>query len=65
MLTRPVRVTLLWLCLLLFPLWSASAANAAGVAWVGTANYKAAPSATGDEEIVGPFDTYDFGGERQ
>ncbi|MBD9357435.1 flocculation-associated PEP-CTERM protein PepA [Methylomonas albis] len=29
--------------------------------WVGTADYKAAPGATGDEAIVGPFDTYDFG----
>jgi hypothetical protein len=29
--------------------------------WTGTANYKATSGATGDEAIVGPFDTYDFG----
>ncbi|MDT4288017.1 flocculation-associated PEP-CTERM protein PepA [Methylomonas sp. MO1] len=29
--------------------------------WAGTANYTAATGATGDEAIVGPFDTYDFG----
>ena len=34
----------------------------ASSAWVGTANYLAAPGAsTTDEAIVGPFDTYDFG----
>jgi hypothetical protein len=29
-------------------------------AWVGTADYLAAPGATGDEESIGPFDSYDF-----
>lgn len=34
----------------------------ANTAWVGTANYLAAPGAsTTDEAFVGPFDTYDFG----
>lgn len=33
----------------------------ASTPWVGTANYSAAPGATGDEASVGPFDTYDFG----
>jgi hypothetical protein len=34
----------------------------ANTPWVGTANYQAAPGATGDEGVVvGPFDTYDFG----
>lgn len=33
----------------------------ASSAWVGTANYLAAPGAFGDEASVGPFDTYDFG----
>lgn len=33
----------------------------ANTAWVGTANYLAAPGAGADEAIVGPFDTYDFG----
>ncbi len=28
--------------------------------WEGTADYTAGPGATGDEEVVGPFDTYDF-----
>lgn len=28
--------------------------------WVGTADYKVGPGATGDEDKVGPFDTYDF-----
>lgn len=28
--------------------------------WVGTADYRLGPGASGDEEIVGPFDTYDF-----
>lgn len=28
--------------------------------WVGTADYTAAPGATGDEQTVGNFDTYDF-----
>lgn len=35
-------------------------AGAATVPWVGTADYKQAPSATGDEDTVGPFDEYDF-----
>ncbi|WP_445371324.1 flocculation-associated PEP-CTERM protein PepA [Methylomonas sp. HW2-6] len=34
---------------------------ASAAAWSGTANYTAAPGATGDEAVVGPFDTYDFG----
>lgn len=29
--------------------------------WEGTADYKAAPTAAGDEDKVGPFDRYDFG----
>lgn len=33
----------------------------AALPWNDTANYKAAPGATGDEAVVGPFDTYDFG----
>lgn len=38
-----------------------SVANAALVPWVGTANYQAAPGATGDEDAaVGPFSNYDF-----
>lgn len=37
-------------------------AEAALLPWVGTADYTAAPSAGGsDEDVVGPFDTYDFG----
>ena len=38
----------------------ASAQAAASANWVGSANYTVAPGATGDEETVGPFDTYDF-----
>lgn len=33
----------------------------AGTPWIGTADYKNAPGALGDEAVVGPFDTYDFG----
>ncbi|WP_446808019.1 flocculation-associated PEP-CTERM protein PepA [Methylomonas sp. 2BW1-5-20] len=34
----------------------------AATTWVGTADYTAAPTASGlDEDVVGPFDTYDFG----
>jgi hypothetical protein len=29
--------------------------------WVGSADYTMAPGAIGDEEVVGPFSTYDFG----
>lgn len=38
----------------------ASAQAAPPVNWVGFANYTVGPGATGDEETVGPFDTYDF-----
>lgn len=38
--------------------FSVQGAQAAS-SWVGTANYKLAPGSTGDEDIVGPFDTYD------
>lgn len=38
--------------------FSVQGAQAAS-SWVGTANYKLAPGATGDEDVVGPFDTYD------
>lgn len=38
----------------------APAANAASIPWVGTADYTAAPGATGDEDMVGPFSSYDF-----
>jgi hypothetical protein len=33
----------------------------ASAPWIGSADYKLAPGATGDEAKVGPFDTYDFG----
>lgn len=33
----------------------------ASTPWVGTADYKVSPNASGDEALVGPFDTYDFG----
>lgn len=29
--------------------------------WIGTADYTAAPSSAGDEDVVGPFSTYDAG----
>lgn len=35
-------------------------ALAANPPWVGTADYKLAPGATGDEDKVGPFSTYDL-----
>lgn len=38
----------------------APAAHAASVSWVGTANYTAASGATGDEDTVGAFSSYDF-----
>ena len=47
-------------CLVSIPLMWASSANAASLPWVGTANYTLAPGASGDEETVGPFDSYDF-----
>ena len=33
---------------------------AAPTPWIGTADYRVAPGATGDEDKVGPFTTYDF-----
>jgi hypothetical protein len=36
-------------------------AGAAVVPWIGTADYTAAPTSAGDEDVAGPFDTYDFG----
>lgn len=36
------------------------AAEAAVVPWVGSADYTQAPGAGGDEDVVGPFDSYDF-----
>lgn len=38
---------------------SFAATSAHAVNWVGTADYTAAPNSAGDEEAVGPFDTYD------
>jgi hypothetical protein len=38
---------------------SFAATSAHAVNWVGTADYKLAASSTGDEDFVGPFDTYD------
>lgn len=38
----------------------APAAHASLVPWAGTANYLAAPGAAGDEDLVGPFTSYDF-----
>ena len=38
----------------------APVADAALVPWVGSANYQAAPGAAGDEDLVGPFSSYDF-----
>jgi len=32
----------------------------AAIPWVGSANYLVAPGAASDEEVVGPFDNYDF-----
>ncbi|MEW6120421.1 MAG: flocculation-associated PEP-CTERM protein PepA [Pseudomonadota bacterium] len=46
--------------LLAATLLGASGYAAAAPNWVGTADYTAAPTASGDEETVGPFDTYDF-----
>jgi len=34
--------------------------HASMVPWVGTADYQLAPGAAGDEDIVGPFSSYDF-----
>ena len=51
----------LFACLLPLSLLCTSAADAALIPWVGTADYTASTSATGDEDVVGPFDTYDFG----
>ena len=39
---------------------SGSAFAALTTPWIGTADYTAAPGATGDEDKVGPFTTYDF-----
>lgn len=50
--------------LLLASLLAASglaAQTAHAVNWVGTADYTAAPGSTGDEDVVGPFTTYDAG----
>src|SRR3569623_933379 len=38
----------------------APATHAESVPWTGTANYTAATGATGDEDTVGPFNSYDF-----
>lgn len=38
----------------------APATHAATMSWTGTADYKAAPGATGTEDNVGPFNGYDF-----
>jgi hypothetical protein len=38
----------------------APVANAALVPWTGSADYLAAPGASGDEDLVGPFNSYDF-----
>lgn len=49
-------------CLLLtVGLSFAAPAAFATTTWAGTANYLAAPGSGGDEALVGPFDTYDFG----
>lgn len=40
--------------------WVTQSAHAA-TDWVGTADYTAGAGAAGDEEVVGPFSTYDFG----
>ncbi len=40
-------------------LFGVQTANA--LIWQGTADYTQGPGATGDEDVVGPFDTYDFG----
>lgn len=38
----------------------APVSHAESVPWTGTANYTAATGATGDEDTVGPFNSYDF-----
>lgn len=61
MIKSPLR-TSLSVCLVSLPLLWTPGANAASLPWVGTADYTAATSSTGDEDsAVGPFDTYDFG----
>lgn len=47
--------------LLLLGLATATPIASAALPWSGTADYTAAPGAAGDEAVVGPFDTYDFG----
>ncbi|QSA97281.1 flocculation-associated PEP-CTERM protein PepA [Methylococcus sp. EFPC2] len=39
----------------------AGVAQAAPTPWKGIADYKSAPGSVGDEDLVGPFSTYDFG----
>jgi len=54
--------TCLFTCLVSFPLlWTTSANAVSLVPWVGSADYTAAGATDGDEDVVGPFDTYDFG----
>ncbi len=47
--------------LVLLGLAMATPIASAALPWSGTADYTAAPGALGDEAVVGPFDTYDFG----
>ncbi len=49
----------LWAALLAASAFSVQSAHA--VNWVGSADYTAAPNSGADEEVVGPFSTYDFG----
>lgn len=42
-------------------LLAGSVSSAQAIDYVGTADYTKGTGAAGDEEIVGPFDTYDFG----
>jgi len=53
------RLSQITLACLLFTSLQAGAVTL--IPWVGTADYTAAPSADGFEDVVGPFDTYDFG----
>ena len=53
------RMKVLIATLLAVPGFAISSAHAAPN-WVGTADYTVGPDATGDEEVVGNFDTYDF-----
>lgn len=55
--TRPLYLVATLATLALFPI---NKTIAQSVPWIGTADYTTVAQAQGDEDVVGPFDSYDF-----